>query len=289
MQKSLFIGLVTHPKTRFVDASGSQGLAAGLARELSAMGWDVQTTIVSENVLGASELDLSPRGILRSLRQEMAVERQWARFQRERSPLRQMAHSAALRAREAFRLWKFFRPTPSARKSAEQTLLRLANIEVAHMSLMRAGAAHGSQWILILEDDARAPDHRHLAHEFNENLGSWNTSTQPSYVNVSQSFALDALKIDRALTVVGPWSPVSKVLSSSIPFTNTVCAVLYRREFLQTLIEEMEGIPLQPIIPIDWKLNLALMRLYTKGLIRPGDCYTVDPAPIVQGSMLNQG
>lgn len=167
--------------------------------------------------------------------------------------------------------------------------MRLANIEAAHMSLMRAGVTSGSQWILILEDDARAPDYRRLAQEFNENLVSWNRATQPSYVNVSQSFALDALKIDRTLTTVGPWSSASTVLSSFIPFTNTVCAVLYRGEFLQTLNEEMEGIPLQPIIPIDWKLNLALMRLHTKGLIRPGDCYTVDPAPIVQGSMVNQG
>jgi len=289
MQKSLFIGLVTHPRSRFIDASGSDGLAAGLARELSSLGWDVQTTIVSENLVDASELDLSPRGILQSIRQEMEVERRWARFQRERSPLSRMAHTAVLRSREVFRFWKFLRPTPSARKSAEQTLLRLANIETAHMSLMRAGAAHGSQWILILEDDARAPDYQQLAQEFNEKLDSWNTSTQPSYVNLSQSFALDAIKVDRTLTAVGPWSSASTVLSSSIPFTNTVCAVLYRREFLQTLNEEMEGIHLQPIIPIDWKLNLALMGLHTKALIRPGDCYTVDPAPIVQGSMLNQG
>jgi len=286
MQKSLFIGLVTHPRTRFVDAAGSQGLAAGLARELSAMGWDVQTATVSENLVQANELDLSPRGILRSVRREMTVERQWARFQGQRAPLSRWGTWVILRIREIFRLGKFLRPTKSARKSAEMTLLRLANIEASHMSLMQQGAASGSQWTLILEDDAHATDHRRLAEELNGNLHSWNTSAQPSYVNVSQSFALEALKIDRTLTAVGPWSSTSTVLSSSIPFTNTVCAVLYRREFLRTLYEEMASIPLQPIIPIDWKLNVALMGLSSKGLVGPGDCYTVDPAPIVQGSML---
>lgn len=287
MQRSLFIGLVTHPKTRFVDASSSAGLAAGLARELNSIGWDVQTAIVSENHVEPSDLDLSTHGIYQSIRLEMSVERQWANFQGQRAPLSQLFHTAMLRSRELFRLWKCLRPTKSARKSAELNLLRLANIETAHIKLMHEGATRGSHWILILEDDAYAADHRQLAQELNDNLETWNEAAQPLYVNVSQSFGLDTLGIDGHLTYVGPWSATSTVRSSKVPFTNTVCAVIYRQDFLRTLNEEMGRIPLQPIIPIDWKLNLALMRLSAKGLMAPGDCYTVDPAPIAQGSMLN--
>jgi hypothetical protein len=42
---------------------------------------------------------------------------------------------------------------------------------------------------------------------------------------------------------------------------------------------------MQPIIPIDWKLNAALMQLVQEGSIGDGDCFTLEPAPIRQSSM----
>jgi len=42
---------------------------------------------------------------------------------------------------------------------------------------------------------------------------------------------------------------------------------------------------MQPIVPIDWKVNDAIMNLSHTGVLGPGDCYTVDPGPIRQASM----
>jgi len=45
------------------------------------------------------------------------------------------------------------------------------------------------------------------------------------------------------------------------PVTNTVCAVLYRRSFLAHILAKLEDIPTYPVVPIDWKLNRALMNM----------------------------
>jgi hypothetical protein len=67
--------------------------------------------------------------------------------------------------------------------------------------------------------------------------------------------------------------------------TNTVCAVLYRSTFLADLLPTLKDIPMEPIVPIDWKLNAALMQLVREGTIGDGDCFTLEPAPIRQSSM----
>jgi hypothetical protein len=60
---------------------------------------------------------------------------------------------------------------------------------------------------------------------------------------------------------------------------------MYHRDFLVHLINEFELIPSEPVVPIDWRLNKALMNLWNKGLIGSGDCWFVEPAPIDQLSM----
>jgi len=51
------------------------------------------------------------------------------------------------------------------------------------------------------------------------------------------------------------------------------------------LLDEFGVIPLSPVLPIDWKLNVALMNLVAAGKLGEGDCWQVDPAPFIQGSM----
>lgn len=166
---------------------------------------------------------------------------------------------------------------------------RLINIELAHVSLIKEGCQSGCDWILILEDDAHAGSISELADslarfimtmEQTTNLGS-----QPQYVNLSRSFSETRLGVTTLMTHAGHWSAGAELLASSKPVTNTVCAVLYRREFAERLLTEFESIPLSPVLPIDWKLNLAIMRLFDLAELGPGDYWTVNPAPILQGSM----
>ena len=75
------------------------------------------------------------------------------------------------------------------------------------------------------------------------------------------------------------------LFSASKPVTNTVCAILYHREFLSLLLTKLDELPLEPVVPIDWKLNVALMELFQEGAIRPGSCWVIEPAPVLQRSM----
>ena len=67
--------------------------------------------------------------------------------------------------------------------------------------------------------------------------------------------------------------------------TNTVCAILYRAAFVRDLLAAMDALPMEPVVPIDWKLNLALMRMFDDGRLVAGDCWQVEPGPIDQLSM----
>jgi hypothetical protein len=164
-------------------------------------------------------------------------------------------------------------------------LMRLANIEASHLRLLHDAVESGSQWALILEDDAFAPDITALARALDQHLTTWAKETQPKFVNISQSFPLSELRLRSPLSDEGPWDSSSRILRAGVPFTNTVCAIVYRRDFLIDLNREMTRIPMEPIVPIDWKLNLAIMHLAEEGLLEPADCYAIEPAPILQGSM----
>jgi hypothetical protein len=74
-------------------------------------------------------------------------------------------------------------------------------------------------------------------------------------------------------------------LAASRPVTNTVCAILYRATFLRDLVAEMESLPMTPVVPIDWKLNIALMNMFESGSLLNGDCWNVTPGPMDQLSM----
>ena len=281
MASTLFIGLVTHPRSRFPEASGPNGLAARLTRSIEGEEWTVTTRVQADNLVDPKQIDLSPAAIRASIELELGTERAWWEFQ-HRKRLSVPAFFG-LQGRKAMRRWKYTRA--SARTRGEAMLMRLANIEAAHLSLMEQAVEVGAQWILILEDDAQSQDTDEVGRDLVSNLARWETEVQPRYVNMSKSFALSELGLRQQLTEEMEWNRESQVLSAEIPFSNTVCAMLYRRDFLHQLLRELQSIPLEPVIPIDWKLNTALMALSQSRQIGPGDCYTISPAPIIQGSM----
>ena len=164
---------------------------------------------------------------------------------------------------------------------------RLINIELSHFDLLETGLIKSSEWLLILEDDAGSYDTDDCAVGIAGIMRS--EMSAPQYVNISESFTNTELGIEPLLSPVAAisWqgSRPRALLASARPVTNTVCAILYRREFASLVLETMKAIPQEPVIPIDWKLNVALMNLYSRGDLGPGDCWMIDPAPIVQMSM----
>ncbi|MFM8154860.1 MAG: hypothetical protein ACKOAF_02110 [Actinomycetes bacterium] len=275
-----FIGVVSHEGSRFAISQGPQGLAAFLRERFQGSGIGSLVQVNTRNLHDPDSLPIDASVVQETLSAELRLQGEWASYLRAGgSPsIVDAARSLVRTVRRATR--RFRSPSPAS-------VRRLVNIELSHLDLMRGGLASGAEWVLILEDDAFAPDLDDCARglvalmrDCPANIG---------YVNVSQSFTNAELGIEHLLSsVIAPaWdgSVRRSVLSASRPVTNTVCAILYRREFLSVLVEEMDALPMTPVVPIDWKLNIALMDLFESGRLRDGSCLLVEPAPIDQMSM----
>jgi len=276
---ALFIGVVSHERSRFLANQGSSGLAYTLARELP--GTEVQVN--TRNLFDESGELLGLDDVQASLTAELDVERRWSEFLD--SP-RRLSSTSTRAARLLKRRWQRLRPPAAA------TVRRLFNIEMSHLDLMRRGLASRAPWVLILEDDAWATDIGDLATGLRHLMQSTSACEGFAYVNLSDSFDFTELRVNHLLSpaeVAWNGSRPRVVLRSSRPATNTVCAILYSAEFLATLLTEMETLPVKPVIPIDWKLNAALMKLFDDGHLDETACLFIEPGPITQLSMQTPG
>lgn len=275
---SLFIGVVSHEGSRFSVSQGPDGLAQQLIAPLGTLGVDARVQVNTANLHDREALPVTDRMTQDSLTAQLHLDREWARFlQRPTGPRWWAGH--AMR-------W-LRRAEQSVRSPGPQMTERLLDIELSHLDLLRAGIAAGTDWVMVIEDDAAT---RNLTDCAAGLAGLMAAGTrQPQYVNVSQSFTNAELGIEHLLTPVRgtEWAGTERrsVLAADRPVTNTVCAILYRADFTSRLVAAMDALPMEPVVPIDWKLNLALMALFASGDLRAGDCWLVDPAPIDQLSM----
>jgi hypothetical protein len=277
---ALFIGVVSHENSRFATSQGPDGLASRLAETLRRPGTDVTVHVNTTDLLDEATNPVTEAMVQASLTEQLLLDRRWAAYLgRSRGPAWWATHAArwARRAEQA------------VRSPGVGMVRRLLNIELSHFDLLRSGIEADAEWILVLEDDAASLDN----HDCAEGLAAlMQAAPQPSFVNVSQSFTNAELGIEHLLRLapVG-WAGTSArtILTAERPVTNTVCAILYRGSFATALLEVLESLPMEPVVPIDWKLNLALMRMFETGRLGPGDCWLVDPAPIDQLSMRSTG
>lgn len=267
----VFIGLVSHAESRFASNQGECGLARTLGSALQERGVTTEVQINTDNRFDSAELPLKASMSLDSVAGELALERRWHSFLGGKKSARFAARMAVRRIRLALN---------RLQGGDISVVERLLNIEYSHVDLMKLGLESGAAWILILEDDAGASDLEALTDLM---LYFLQTDTTPMLVSLSESFTLGELGITHLLHPHGP--PELHLLRSDRPATNTVCAIAYRREFLENLAVEIDELPVEPIVPIDWRVNQALMALWDRKKIGAGDCWFVDPAPIVQLSM----
>ena len=274
---NLFIGVVSYSETQFAINQGPQGLGWQLASELSDIS-DIRTQIhIIVEDLDSSGVVADRRSVQRSLSAELHAEARYSKYIRRPKYIK---NHLRLGARWAMRVKHSFNsPHP-------QLVSRLLNIEASHFDLMKRGLESGSDYRLILEDDAFSSQLADLANGIS---GLMNAVRIPAFVNLSESFSVNKLGVGHLLTVQADtvWQGDERrvVYLASRPITNTVCAILYSREFLASVIQEMEALPLEPVLSIDWKINVALMNLHEADKLGDLECWWVEPAPIKQMSM----
>ena len=293
----LFIGVVSHEGSRFALNQGENGLAFALQRALSASGVSSEIVVNTRNEWTPELLDINPAVALASARASLALEQTWQRYLDEETP-----SPFLIRARKfwEFRARRWALGLRSRKKtfgiSSVTAVQRLANIELSHTHLWQQGIASGARWVLILEDDGGCTDIDDLAAGLVGLLGSTDFVGEGGlgrrYVNISASFESHQLGVDhllRSTPLVWAGSADRSIQASSRPITNTVCAILYNTELLTLIVAKFADMLFSPVIPIDFKLNAALMSLFRQGQFGDGDCLQVQPAPIVQMSMHEMG
>lgn len=227
-------------------------------------------------------IDVGPSAIQNSLEAQLDLELRWMRFLGKTSTLQRWSRACVLRLGR----WRRRLQPPDS-----VTLRRLLNIELSHLDLLRAGIKSGAPWIVVLEDDAACSQVEDLARGL---IGiSEQDHGEVAYVNLSQSFALSTLRVNHLLNVsllrwVG--SQPRAILQANRPITNTVCAIAYSKTFAEALLEVWDRLPVNPVVPVDWRLNEALMVMDAQGLFTNapggvGSCLTIEPPPILQMSM----
>ena len=275
---TVFVGLVSHAKSTFAQSQGDLGLALQLTESFRAAGFESQHQVNTKNLFDIGAYPLTPAMCRSSVRQEIKIESNWFSFLLKRE---RVSHFFRISGRYVNYLlhWR--------QNSRATELRRLLNIEYSHVDLYRNAVASGAAWAIILEDDAIA-DH---LHDLVEGLvGIFECSSPPKMVNISASYSLAEIGVEHLLVTTGDvlWagSMTRNILESARPATNTVCAIAFRTDFLTKILEDFDAQSSEPVIPIDWKLNASLMRLWDQGVIGPGDCWFVDPGPVAQLSMI---
>lgn len=268
----LFIGVVTHAASRFPEARGPSGAGARLAGAWTDSGRSAAVVVEDRDLWNHSGLSLDPRDGF-AYREELFEEWRWRGFLGKRRPW--------WIVRQGMRILRTYMGTSSQEELSASR--RLLNIEFAHRSLWEQGIASGAELILILEDDAELGDASEAAHGIAElSEVTWD------FVNLSSSFSADQLGVAGLLEPSGiEWdgSNAREVLRSDKPVTNTVCALMFRRGFLSSLLIEWVDLPPEPLLPIDWKMNRVLRLMVESGKLETSSSLWVEPGPFIQRSL----
>jgi hypothetical protein len=274
---SLFVGVVSHERSRFAVSQGPEGLAEQLAAGLRGLDVSVDLQINIADLWDAVRHPVDDVTVRQTLRAQSQLEKDWDTY---------LDPPMSLTARVRSRASRYLRDLESAIRSTKVPMVkRLINIELSHLDLFDAGLASGAKWVLVLEDDAMTPNVTDCVAGI---AGLTRTTTTPGFVNLSQSFSLEELGIAHLLQPAGAtWqgSIERQILTAQRPVTNTVCAVMYHSEFLRRMVQAMRQLPFYPVVPIDWRINQALMAMVEAGTAGVNTAWFVEPGPIDQMSM----
>lgn len=279
----LLLGLVTHPHSRF----NSGGKATNQVKELSDLLEDLDVS-VEVLISGRNDFDQSTTRIgvvarLRSAWWQVKSEQDWANYlnaangRKKESKLRDYAFYGGMLVKRALLFLKSSVP-----------LVRLANIDLSHLRVLRQGIQDNADWILIVEDDASAQPLKNAAEKIADLVKSMDGQAADCFVNLSESISHVDLGVERIVAnakVLQSFTDGSKLVEVIPPISNTVCANLYSRAFALRFAEAIESQGILPSVPIDWRLNRLVMDSSGSNF----RCWWIDPGIFVQGSIHDYG
>ena len=166
-------------------------------------------------------------------------------------------------------------------------LIRQSNISASHLTSMKQSLESGESFVLILEDDFLINDIEAIMIMLKFATSVEVSKSKLQLINLSKSFSYQELGFQNFVesSIKDVNYPNYTIDILKYPVTNTVCATLYKSDFLKKLVCELESLKMVSLIPIDHKINIALNKLIKKGLIDK-ECYgSSNPSLFIQGSL----
>lgn len=291
---SLFIGMVTHARSRFNADGAANRMMESLALAAEALGIDVVSVVGDRDDYDPVQFPMSRMNLIRWAVHQARLEYRWRRYLAAGGADDLAVHGRDLLiwgAMTAKRAVESVSPHPwdaVEDLTGAKAAVRLLNIDLSHLRLMDEAAKSGCDWVLILEDDAGFSDPDVAMREVAGVMAAI-ADTGAGFVSLSESLGLNELGVGG---ILAPAPDLESGIASkrslwraSRPVTNTVCANLYRRGFLAMVREEIGRQGLVPVAPIDWRLNAALMALFEGGRVDSQTCLWLRPGAFVQRSM----
>ena len=291
---SLFIGMVTHARSRFNSEGAAVSLVESLELHARNLGIDVVSTVSDRDDYDPERFPVTRRALIHWSAHQAWLEYRWRRY------LAAAGDYGVLGLGLDLAKWGGMTVKRSALSLAPRPWLtvgdlvgsraavRLINIDLSHLRLMDEAADSGCDWALILEDDAGASDPEEAMKKVAGAMSAL-AGSRAGFVSMSESIGLGELGVEGILTPAANVNdsalPGGTLWRASRPVTNTVCANLYRTEFLSLVREEIGRQGLLPVAPIDWRLNSALMVLFARGAVDADTCLWLRPGAFVQRSM----
>jgi hypothetical protein len=275
----IFIGLVTHPHSRFNSGGQSSQRINELANSLSQLGINVVTLISDRNDFQSSGRVIGIVDRVKSAWKQVQIEKAWAKYVREST-----GSGSLTRKHGAIFYSGMFVKRAISYFFNSRLLERLANIDLSHLRVLKEGISSGADWVLIIEDDAQFADPVRTAGVLGTVLEFLGHPARSIFVNLSESINTVELKVDGIVSgcnSVLALTNGSELLEISPAISNTVCANMYSLDFAIEFARAIEVQGILPSVPIDWRLNQLIM----EARVTTVECYWVKPGLFLQGSM----
>jgi hypothetical protein len=275
----IFIGLVTHPHSRFNSGGQSSQRINELANSLSQLGINVVTLISDRNDFQSSGRVIGIGDRVRSAWKQVHIEKAWDKYVRVSS-----GSDSRTRKHGTIFFSAMFVKRAVSYLFNSRSLARLANIDLSHLRVLKEGVASGADWVVIIEDDAQFADPVKTAGVLGTVLEFHGRPARSIFVNLSESIDTVELRVDGIVSAGNPVLALtngSELLEISPAISNTVCANIYSLDFANEFASAIEVQGILPSVPIDWRLNQLIM----EDRETPVECYWVKPGLFLQGSM----
>jgi len=285
--RNLFVGLVTHENSNYLDESGSSKAFTELLAVLS--GLVREYLIIKENLYKSDLIVISSwilfRDIIKKYRFTKKLYRNIALKKTSISDIIKSSRIYLILSVVAMvDIFKFIFLDSKHKK--QKKALRQINISLAHMKLMDRAIQSKSKWALIVEDDIQLVEHKFIYESVVFILEILEKNSDLQAVNVSQSFGSTGLGMKGMKNIIYKEGPENTVLEVfPIPNTDTVCATLYRVEALPMILAKLSILKASISIPIDIKINMIFDDLKKENKFK-SYCYgSLVPGFLIQKSL----